>query len=231
MCPERKSSGQLNRFLHISQLGKTKLVVFTNKRIIRNFTPPKFFGKRIPRSDSVKVLGLTVDSKVNFSMHFDNVIQKATGSLWHCRRAFGLTWGLSPRVLKWIYTSIIRPRLSYAAIIWWPRCNLTTSQLKLAKLQRLALIGITSAMRAAPTAALEALLNIEPLHIYIEAEARSSALRMKLSKSLIVNNSNHSRIWQKMIDQSPELDMPCDSIIPKYRFEKSFSINLPNRND
>lgn len=100
-----------------------------------------FFGKRIKLSVSAKVLEVTVYSKVNFSTHFNNVIQKGTASLWHCRRAFGLTWGLNPKVLRWVYTSIVINRLSYAAIVWWSRCNLTTARLKLSQLQRLALVG------------------------------------------------------------------------------------------
>ena len=34
-----------------------------------------------------------------------------------------------------------------------------------------------------------------------------------------------------MLKESPELNMPCDSIAPAYRFEKSFEVNIPTRED
>jgi hypothetical protein len=58
-------------------------------------------------------------------------------------------------------------------MIWWPRLEYKTSQAKLSKLQRLACLGITGAMRTAPTAAIEVLLGLRPLHLKIEAEARA----------------------------------------------------------
>lgn len=66
------------------------------------------------------------------------------------------------------------------------------------KLQRLALVGVTGAMRTAPTAALEALLNISPLHIHIEAVARSTALRFNMSNNLLKSNFGHAKIWALM---------------------------------
>jgi hypothetical protein len=40
-----------------------------------------------------------------------------------------------------------------------------TSQAELSKLQRMACLGITGAMRMAPTAAMEILLGLPPLHL------------------------------------------------------------------
>lgn len=64
--------GWCNSLEQTANPDKTKLVLFSKKRL-QNLSPV-FFGKRIPLSDSAKVLGVTVDSKVNFSMHFNNVV-------------------------------------------------------------------------------------------------------------------------------------------------------------
>lgn len=137
---------------------KTKLVLFTRKRTIHGFKAPKLFGKEVNLSNSAKVLGVPLDSKLNFNEYINYKILKATYTLWQCRRVYGSRWGLTPTVLMWIYKAIIKPMLSYAAIIWWPRCQLSTVRKALEKVQRLALLGVTAAMKSTP-AALEVLLN------------------------------------------------------------------------
>jgi len=42
----------------------------------------------------------------------DVKVRKADSLLWACRRAYGVTWGLRPRVVYWIYVSIIRPSVT-----------------------------------------------------------------------------------------------------------------------
>jgi hypothetical protein len=72
---------------------------------------------------------------------------------------------MKPRVLYWLYTVVIRPIITYATIVWWPRVEYKTSRAKLSKLQILAFLGITGAIRTAPTAAVEVLLGLPPLHL------------------------------------------------------------------
>lgn len=86
-------------------------------------------------------------------------------------------------------------------------------------------------MKTTPTAALEAMLNVEPLHLFIKARARSTALKLKLSSSLKVANHGHSKIWNQMTDECPEIEMPCDYIPPMFRFDKSFKVNISSRKD
>jgi hypothetical protein len=69
-------------------------------------------------------------------------------------------------------TAVVRPIITYAATIWWPRVKLKTSQVDLSKLQSKAYLGITGATRTAPTVAMEVLLGLPPLHFQVEAEAR-----------------------------------------------------------
>src|ERR1700744_6510933 len=207
-----------------------RVKLYTKNRITSGFTAPTFFGTKLSLSEHAKILGLYLDKGLTFIYHWKFAIQKATASFWQCRRAFVKDWGLSPKVLHWIYTAIIRPRLSYAVLVWWQRCRLAIDQLQLSKLQRLALDGITGAMKSTPTAALEAMLNIEPLHTFLEASARTAFLRLKHSSFLIDQNLGHCRLWKQMTSKSPELEMPCDLINPVYSFEKSFKVNIPDRN-
>jgi hypothetical protein len=57
-------------------------------------------------------------------------------------------------VVYWIYTAVVRPIVKFK-----------TSQAELSKLERVACLGITGEMKTAPTAAMEVLLGLPPLHL------------------------------------------------------------------
>jgi hypothetical protein len=94
----------------------------------------------------------------------DKDINKVYKALRICRGTSGKTWGLKPKVIYWIYTAVVRFIITYAATVWWPRVELKKKQAKLSELQRMACLGITGAMKTAPTAAIEVLFG---LHHYI----------------------------------------------------------------
>jgi hypothetical protein len=65
--------------------------------------------------------------------------------------------------------------------VWWARIKYGTSRAELSKLQRMACLGITGAMTA-PTAAIEVLLGLPPLHLQLEADARAGIYRLHCSE-------------------------------------------------
>ena len=71
--------------------------------------------------------------------------------------------GIKPSLLKWIYTAMVRPIMSYAFVYWAGGLNKKYLVRKLKKVQRLACQLILSAFLATPTGALEILLNITPI--------------------------------------------------------------------
>ena len=70
-----------------------------------------------------------------------------------------------------MYEAIIRPRLLHGAVVWCQRCTLKTHQSSLAKVQRLAIEGITGSPSTITLAALELILGIPPLQAFIKCEA------------------------------------------------------------
>jgi hypothetical protein len=76
----------------------------------------------------------------------------------------------------------VTPIFTYAATIWWPRLKYKTSEAKLIKLQRLACLGVAGAIRTVPTAAIEVLLGLPPLHFKIEAETRAGIYRLSCNE-------------------------------------------------
>jgi hypothetical protein len=77
---------------------------------------------------------------------------------------------------------VVRHIITYAPTAWWPRVKYRTSRAELRKLQKMACLGITGAIRTAPAAAIEVLLEPPPLHLQMEAEARVGIYRLLCSE-------------------------------------------------
>jgi len=90
-----------------------------------------------------------------------------------------MTWGLKPRQALWILTAIIRPILAYAAMIWINATNSSTLVAMLHKMQRLSCIIITNAHPSTLIAALEKLLQIPPIDIFLKGEAYMATYRLE----------------------------------------------------
>ena len=88
----------------------------------------------------------------------------------------GKTWGLKTRVLRGIYTMVIRPILTYGSMVWWPRVRYI-SRPELNELQRLASLAISGVMRITPPAATEGLLELPSLCTINVVEARAVIYR------------------------------------------------------
>ncbi|XP_063933505.1 uncharacterized protein LOC135145323 [Zophobas morio] len=71
------------------------------------------------------------------------------------------SWDLKPKIALWIYAAMVSPMLCYEALVWWPRARQKTR-----------------AMKTTPIAALETLLCLAPLNLYIEEAAMRTFLRL-----------------------------------------------------
>ena len=151
---------------------KTESILFTRKRNVQTSVALRLFGTNIKRVNTVKYLGVVLDSKLNFNYHIDTKIDKMRIAFWQCRKSFGMTWGLKSKMIYWIYAAIIRPTLVFACHVWWQRTEQVTTIGKLHKLQRMALVAITGSMRTTPSRAIEAFLGVSPLHLHIQYMAK-----------------------------------------------------------
>jgi len=113
----------------------------------------------------VKYLGVILDSRLAWREHVDVRVRKAQNLLWVCRRACGGVWGLGPRVVHCLYVSVTRPSVTFASLVWWPSCQTASAKKKLSRIQRLACLGITGAVRTTPTHAMEVLICLPPLEL------------------------------------------------------------------
>ena len=73
-------------------------------------------GEQIERTDSAKILGVTISADLTWNAHVNNTVSKASKRLYmlyQLKRA-----GVDQRDLVRIYMSVIRPVLEYAAPVW-----------------------------------------------------------------------------------------------------------------
>ena len=116
---------------------KTEIVLFTHKRN-PDLGSLSMNGSKLELSKEARLLGVTLDSKLTWKPHITRIMGKATTALMQCRQIVGKTWGIKPSMLKWIYTAMIRPIMSYACVSWAGGLNKKYLVKKLTKVQRVA---------------------------------------------------------------------------------------------
>lgn len=207
---------------------KTTLVPFTRKRNLIS-EPISFEGVEIAYSTEVKYLGVTLDTKLTWNAHLEKVYTKAIRALWTCSSYCGRNWGINPRVMNQMYRMVVRPIITYAAWIWWTKVEQKKAEVKLNKIQRLACLLITGAMRSAPTGALEALIGLTPIQIHIKEVAAKSALR-----HVILDKNSKTTGHMSIVKEIPHwerLRYCTDFGAASQDFDKPFEITILGRNE
>jgi hypothetical protein len=74
-------------------------------------------------------------------------------------------------------------------------------------------LGITGGMRSTPTSALEVMLMLPPLHLFIKQEARQAANILLGNRCSYVPNFGHSEVLIKMTDEMSLLLAPRDKFV------------------
>ncbi|GBM63507.1 hypothetical protein AVEN_73787-1 [Araneus ventricosus] len=88
----------------------------------------------------------------------------------HLCRIVGKTWGINKNIRRLLYKTVIERTLCHGAAAWGH--NMTSQlQKKLDSMQRQFLLYITGAYRTTPTAALQVVTGLQPLHLQIQQEA------------------------------------------------------------
>jgi len=204
---------------------KTVIVPFTKRRNMEDLKIPTLFGTNLQFAREVKYLGVILDAKLTWNQHIEHAIKKSRMALMATKRAVGRTWGLSPYIVQWLYTTVVRPKLNYAATIWWPKVEQSRARTELSKLQRLACLCITGAIGSTPTAAMETLLNLPPLHIVVKEEARMGAYRLQCNDNWYHKPTpGHTKITN--IITNSLLEMSSDTMTTKINTKKPFLTQL-----
>jgi ribonuclease HI len=214
---------------------KTDLILFTRKRN-QKIKPVYFSGVALLRSTEARLLGLHLDEKLTWNSHVKIKLAKARFAMVRCRRMVGSKWGLSPRIVMWLYMAVVRPQVEYCAAVWAPALNKETCVRALTKFQRLGCLMITGAMPSTPTAALECLIGLLPLDIVLMGLAIMTRRRLSghgLWKDNVLScgTNSHSAVCDSWALNVPEVSMPSDGIESVPLMDRNFSVELKKRNE
>ena len=212
---------------------KTIAVIFHRRKINPDRMPSqlRMNGIQIPFSTEMKYLGVIMDNKLNWTTHFNQVMKTCKTTLLHTSNIIRKKWGPKTMLSKWLFTGIIRPKITYASLVWGHTMTQKTKINKLRKLNRLAAITITPVRQSTPTLGLEVIYDLLPLHLFISKTALASKDRLKEVLDLDWEGTNksgkakgHLKYWGDLQEKMSLKDSVTDSC-REYIYKKDYKIN------
>ena len=151
------------RGLKISKT-KTSTVLF-KKRMKQNQVLPELFllNEKINNKPSIKFLGITLDSRLNFKQHIKETVAKAKQSLNILKMVSAHKWGADKSTLLRLYWSLTRSIIDYGANIYAIGNKTTLKELN--PVHNTALRLCTGAFRSSPVESLLVEAEEPPLEI------------------------------------------------------------------
>ena len=210
---------------------KTELVLFRKGYKTPNFYLPKLkvkFYQALMLSNQAKFLGVILDSRMTWKNNIEERSKKAHIAYYVCRKAFGKTWGLSPKLVYWIFTAVVRPILSYGASVWWNALLTANNCKKLEHIPRCVCIGITGALRSTSTESLLNILSIQPMRLYTQLIAARTAIRLSSLSLWKTKPYGHSNILNQLNIKIPK---QLDTCITEIDFSNNYEVIITKRRE
>ncbi|CAK1595985.1 unnamed protein product [Parnassius mnemosyne] len=154
---------------------KTQAIFLTRKL---KYDTPKLFldNTTIMFSESITILGLTIDANLNFIKHIDTATEKATQLYKKNSRAARANWSLNPEILRTIYITVVEPTVLYAAGAWGSTAS-KQIKVRLDRITRIFTIMISKAHRTASLVSCTTLARILPLDLRARENAEIYSIK------------------------------------------------------
>ncbi len=140
-------------------------------------SPLKLGENDIPWEDETRYLGVILDSKLSWHSHILHKTKKAKQLLFKMKSALGVTWGPKPHLMRWIYTGIVRPAITYGSIVWAHALRFKHHRQKLKRINALLLRMMGPKRKSTPIAGMEMIAYTPPLDLYAMGEAVKGYIR------------------------------------------------------
>ncbi|GBM28951.1 Putative protein in type-1 retrotransposable element R1DM [Araneus ventricosus] len=135
----------------------------------------KWGQNNIKRASVIKYLGVLIDDKLNFASHLSAIKNKSLILHQGLKNVAVTSWGLSKNIRRQLYLTVVEKVILYTSAAW--AHNITARQQKLlSSIQRKFLLNITGAYHTTPTAVLQVIEGLMPLHI--KAKTQSALVRV-----------------------------------------------------
>ena len=139
-------------------------------------------------------------------------------------------FGPKPQYIHYLWTSIIRPAITYASFVWFGACDKQYVINKLYSLQRLALTLITPIRTKSPGHTLEILYGVMPLDLYIKKLAYTAYFRINpeidwVPMGVSPEYLGHIRAIQSRLPSSLK-DIVVDKIPKKRYWDQNYNIKI-----
>ena len=195
---------------------KTCAIRFSMARKKVTWKKVRMGTREVDYEDSMKYLGVTLQSHLTWGAHTDERIRKATATINLANAAIGQKWGFTPDKALWVYTAMARSVSTYGALVWAQHITDSIKN-RLQRLQRKALLGMSHSMRSTPTAGMEVVAGLLPLDLQTQLVATNSRFRTRqlLRDSwdgLGTNKKGHRRNWDDIINRYCDPNLPVDSL-------------------
>lgn len=150
---------------------KTQAIVLTRKL---KYDSQRFRldGRELVLSESLKVLGLTVDRSLNFKAHLGNIYGKTVSIFKMISRAVKTQWGLNPEIMRLLYLVTVEPVVLYAASAWAPAADRKFVRARLDHITRMFALKISRAHRTTSLVSSVLISRIIPLDLRLREQAR-----------------------------------------------------------
>lgn len=187
---------------------KTKTVIFTNNQIKNVIQPLKINGNNIEQVNSIKFLGIHLDTHLNFKKHIQYVMEKIIKRFNLIKRITGNDWGANKKPLIQIYHAYIRSRINYGINIYGITTKSAIMPIKI--LNNRILRYIAGATKNTPIEIIENELGIKPLNITIKQLQIKYALKIMHNKThpgqnIITKDWKEQRISERNIETIPDI--------------------------
>ena len=223
------------RLKHGAQFEPSKYVLVHFTRNTKRTTEAslKINGTMINPAKEARYLGVTLDQKLNFKSHLQNIAKKGTKAAMALARIAKTNWGAPFKYAKQLFNAVIAPRTDYAACIWHRPSNKArySAQIRtLTTIQRIAMKSISGCFRTTPTAALENETGLPPAWIRLRSKVLQAITRMQtlsekhpvhewLQKARITRTSSisHRSNLENIMQQFPHTASKTEFIEPFIR--------------
>ena len=145
-------------------------------------------NKTIGEVQFFKYLGILIDAQIRWKEQVNRAVANATKWLLQFRRLTRPSTGTSARLMRQLYISVALPKITYGLDIWYTPPNKRPGQTKnsgsagvlcqLQKIQRIATLAITGALRTTPNDFADAHAGLLPIELALQKATHRAAIRI-----------------------------------------------------